>query len=289
MDANDNAFGSFLASRRAKITPEQVGLPAGGRRRVEGLRRGELAMLAGISVEYLARLERGVTKGASDQVLESLAGVLRLDDAEREHLMGLASTAGGARPRRPRKKPQVLRPNVQLILESVQGVPAVVRNGRTDFLAMNDLARALFSEMVEHHERPLNHARFIFLDPRSRTIYPDWAQNADDMVGVLIAEAGRNPFDRDLTDLVGELSTRSDEFRTRWASQNVRHHNTGRKQFDHRVVGHLDLNFESLLLTADEGLWLMVYPATPGSPSADGLELLAASQATPDGAALPLA
>jgi transcriptional regulator with XRE-family HTH domain len=282
VDSNDNAFGSFLASRRAKLTPEQVGLPAGGNRRVAGLRRTEVATLAGVSVEYLARLERGVVHGVSDNVLDALARALQLDEAEREHLIGLAHLSGGSIAPRRRKRSQSLREGVQLVLDSIDSAPAIIRNGRCDFLATNTLGRALYSEMYVQPARPVNHARFIFFDPRARILYPNWDSVADDAVGVLRGEAGRAPFDRGLTDLIGELSTRSDEFRTRWAAQNVRHYNTGTKYFHHPIVGDLRLHFEALNIAANEGLSLHIYAATPGSPDADALRLLATWQATPD-------
>ncbi|MGG7465291.1 helix-turn-helix transcriptional regulator [Plantibacter sp. YIM 135347] len=284
MPSTDNTFGSFLASRRAKVTPEQIGLPVTPNRRVPGLRRNELAVLAGISVEYLARLERGVVRGVSESVLDSLSRALQLDEAEHEHLLDLARTiTGTARP--PRKRKPAIRPSVQHILDAITTAPALVRNGRADILATNPLGRALYSEMYVQPGRPVNHARFIFLDPRAHHFYVDWDGAANDIVAILRTEAGRDPFDRDLTDLVGELSTRSDEFRTRWAEQNVRRHYTGRKHFHHPAIGDIHLNFEAMSISADEGLTLLIYPATPETPDADALQILATWQATP--AAMP--
>jgi transcriptional regulator with XRE-family HTH domain len=278
---NDNAFGSFLASRRAKVTPEQVGLPASGNRRVSGLRRSELATLAGISVEYLARLERGVVQGVSESVLDALARALHLDEAEHGHLLDLArAITGSSRPPRKRKLP--IRESVQLVLDAIESAPAFVRNGRADILATNALGRALYSEMYVQPGRPVNHARFIFLDPRAHRFYPDWERAADDIVAILRTEAGRDPYDRDLTDLVGELSTRSDEFRTRWAEQNVRRHYSGDKYFHHPVIGDIHLKFEAMDISADDGLTLLIYPAAPGTPEADALRLLATWHATPE-------
>ncbi len=277
---NDNAFGSFLASRRAKVSPEQVGLPGGGNRRVLGLRRTELALLAGISVEYLARLERGVVQGVSESVLDSLSRTLQLDKAEHDHLLDLARAITTAS-RPARKRRLAMRNSIQLVLDSIDNAPAFVRNGRADILAINALGRALYSEMFVQPGRPVNHARFIFLDPRAHSFYLDWDGAANDIVAILRMEAGRDPFDRDLTDLIGELSTRSDEFRTRWAEQNVRRHYSGTKHFHHPIVGDIHLEFEAMSISADDGLTLLVYPAIPGSRDADALRLLAAWQVTP--------
>ncbi len=287
VDSSDNAFGSFLVSRRAKITPEQVGIPAIGNRRVPGLRRSELAMMAGVSVEYLARLERGVVNGVSESVLDALAQALRLDEAEQAHLFDLArASASGSRPRRKSKPRAAIRDSVQFVLDSIENAPAFVRNGRADILAINALGRALYSEMYVQSGRPVNHARFIFFDARARRFYPEWDRAADDIVAILRSEAGRDPYDRDLTDLVGELSTRSEEFRVRWAAQNVRHHYSGLKHFHHPVVGDLHLRFEAMAISADSGLSLLIYPPEPGTPDADALRLLATWQATPDVARL---
>jgi transcriptional regulator with XRE-family HTH domain len=273
----------FLASRRAKITPEQAGLPAfGGHRRVPGLRREEVALLAGLSPDYYIKLERGSLAGASDSVLDAVAHALQLDEAERAHLFDLARAANTtARPRR-RPAPQRVRPGVQRILDAMTDAPADVRNGRRDILAANRLGYALYSELYVDPVRPANVARFLFLSPRAGDFFPDWEGTANDLVDNLRAEAGRNPHDRALQDLVGELSTRSQEFRTRWAAHNVRQHQTGRKRLHHPVVGDLELTYEVLALPADPGLSLVVYGAEPGSPSQDNLKLLASWAATLD-------
>lgn len=279
---NRDAIREFLASRRAKITPEQSGLPAyGAKRRVPGLRRGEVAMLAGVSVEYYTRIERGSLAGVSESVLEAVAKALQLDDAEQAHLFDLARAAGPAsRPRRRPRPRETVRQGVQLTLNAITNSPAFVRNGRMDILAANPLGYALYSDMYAGPGRPANHARFIFLDDRSRTFYPDWERAANDTVAILRTEAGRDPYDRGLSDLVGELSTRSDEFRIRWAAHNVRQHYTGRKHFHHPVVGDLHLMYEALDVSADAGMSLLVYTAEPGSPSEDALRLLASWAAT---------
>jgi transcriptional regulator with XRE-family HTH domain len=264
----------FLTSRRAKITPDQVGLTAYGPRRVPGLRREEVAVLAGVSVPYYTRLERGDISGVSEGVLDALARALQLDDAERAHLFDLARAAGPIAKRRRRAAPKQIRPGVQRLLDAITAAPALVQNGRLDILGANQLARALYSELFRDPKRPANHARFNFLNPRAHDLYPDWERGADDAVALLRAEAGRDPYDRELTDLIGELSTRSEEFRARWADHNVRLHQTGAKRFHHPVVGELTLTFEMMELAAEPGLNLLTYTAEPGSKSDEALNLL---------------
>jgi transcriptional regulator with XRE-family HTH domain len=270
----------FLTSRRARLTPDQVGLTAYGPRRVPGLRREEVAVLAGVSVPYYTRLERGDLSGVSEGVLEALAGALQLDDAERAHLFDLARAAGPMAKRRRRSAPKRIRPSVQRLLDAITGAPALVQNGRLDVLAANQLGRALYSELFRDPARPVNHARFTFLNPSAHDLYPDWDRGANDGVALLRAEAGRHPYDRDLTDLIGELSTRSDEFRVRWAAHDVRLHQTGAKRFHHPVVGDLTLTFEMMELAADPGLNLLTYTAEPGSKSEEALNLLGSWAAT---------
>ncbi|WP_203732386.1 helix-turn-helix domain-containing protein [Paractinoplanes durhamensis] len=267
---------AFLSSRRARITPEQAGLTSYSRnRRVPGLRRSEVADLAGVSVEYYAQLERGNLAGASDSVLDALARALHLDEAEHQHLTDLARAAGPAARTRHRAAAQQIRPSVARLLELMTDVPAFVGNGRADVLAANPLAQALYAPMFDDPARPANHARFAFLDPKARDFWRDWDRIATDTVAMLRTEAGRDPYDRALTDLVGELSTRSEEFRTRWAAHDVRLHRTGRKQFRHPVVGDLDLQFETMQLTADPGLTMTMLSAPAGSAGDDALRLLA--------------
>ncbi|MER6720965.1 helix-turn-helix transcriptional regulator [Streptomyces halstedii] len=277
----------FLTSRRAKITPERAGLPSGSRRRVPGLRRSEVAALADLSVEYYSKLERGNLAGASPAVLEALARALRLDDAERAHLLNLAHAADGSdalvRPRR--RSPQwKAHRSLQWVLDAVTTGPAFVRNGRMDLLATNQLARAFYDDVYATPHNQANLARFNFLDPASRRFYPDWDQAADVAVSILRTEAGRNPHDKGLHDLVGELSTRSDDFRTRWGAHDVRHHGTGTKRFHHHAVGDLTLAYEGLEMAAEPGLTLTVYTAEPASPSEVGLRLLASWAATREAA-----
>jgi len=273
----------FLTSRRARITPEQVGLPVYGSRRVPGLRREEVAVLAGVSVPYYTRLERGDLSGVSAGVLEALARALQLDEAERSHLFDLArAVQPTVSPRRRRPSRHRVRPSVQHVLDAITGAPAFVRNGRLDILAANQLGRALYSEMFASGARPANSARFIFLDRRSRDFYVDWDKAADDTVAVLRSEAGRDPYDRDLSDLVGQLSTQSDEFRIRWAAHNVRQHIIGVKHFHHPAVGDLSLAYDRLELAADPGLTIFTYTAEPGSRDEEALKLLGSWAATLD-------
>jgi transcriptional regulator with XRE-family HTH domain len=266
----------FLMSRRARLSPEEAGLPAhSGNRRVEGLRRAEVAALAGVSVDYYTRLERGNLRGVSEGVLNSLVRTLKLDMAEAAYLFNLAraANASGAAPR-PETAEQV-RPTIQRTLDALTGAPAWVRNGRFDFLAANDLGHALYADLFDGGARPPSYARYLFLDPRSKDFCLEWESVAHAIVSFLRSEAGRDPHDCSLTALIGELSTQSEEFRRMWASNDVRFHRSGRKLLHHSVVGRLDLAFEVMELPADPGLVLVTYTAEPGSPSDDALSLLA--------------
>ena len=280
MDFNHD-IAEFLTTRRARITPEQAGLPSYGTRRVPGLRREEVASLAGVSVEYYKRLERGNASGVSELVLEALARALQLDDAERAHLFDLARAASPVAAKRPRPVKRRIRPVVQRILDRI-AAPATVRNARLDYVGANPLGRALYAPVFDSREQPANSARFTFLDPGAVEFYPEWDRVASELVAHLRSEAGRNPHDRQLSDLVGELSTRSDEFRVRWAAHNVRFHRTGIKRIHHPVVGDLELSYETLELSADDGLSVAVFAAEPGSTSQQALDLLASWTATPD-------
>ncbi|MDQ1579370.1 MAG: hypothetical protein QOD05_145 [Microbacteriaceae bacterium] len=281
-----NDIREFLTSRRARLTPVQAGLPNfGGRRRVPGLRREEVALLAGMSVEYYVRFERGNAKGVSEAVLESISRALQLDDAERTHLYDLVRSANeGVHPQRRRGRPktQQVRPSVQQLIDAMVDVPAFVQNGRLDILATNRLGRAVFSELYVQPQRPANFGRFVFLDPRAESFYRDWDDAAYQTVALLRSEAGRSPHDRILSDLVGELSTHSERFRILWASHDVREHRTGIKSVTHPVVGDLDLQYEAMDLASDRGLQLIAYSAQPGTQNADALRLLASWAATVD-------
>jgi transcriptional regulator with XRE-family HTH domain len=274
-----NDISEFLTSRRARVTPEQVGLPSFGSRRVKGLRREEVASLAGVSADYYKRLERGNLAGASEMVLDAIARALQLDDAERAHLFDLARAANPGVPRRPRPAPKRIRPVIQRILDALD-TPAMVRNGRFDQLAANRLGRALYAPVFESREQPANTARFLFLDPAGVDFFPEWERAADDTVAFLRSEAGRNPYDRELSNLIGELSTRADEFRVRWGAHNVRFHRTGVKRLHHPLVGELELNFEAMELTADPGLVMNIYSSEPGSKAEESLRILGSWSAT---------
>ena len=272
-----NEIREFLTSRRARITPEQAGLRTygSGPRRVPGLRREEVALLAGVSADYYTRLERGNAAGVSDTVLDALAKALRLDDTECRHLFDLVRASQPASARRRRRPRHLIRPALQQMLDAITTLPGFVRNGRLDLLGANALGRALYSQHFDSQAQPPNTARFVFLDERSQDFYADWSTVAADVVAILRAEAGRDPYDRDLSDLVGELSTRSELFRKLWAAHDVRTHDTGIKHVRHPLVGELDLSFETMELVADPGLTMFVYSAEPGSKSAQNLGLLA--------------
>jgi transcriptional regulator with XRE-family HTH domain len=274
---NRSEVRAFLTSRRARISPEQAGIPAYGSRRVAGLRRGEVAALAGVSVEYYIRLERGNLAGVSDGVLDALARALRLDDTETAHLRHLARAAGPAssRPRRRESTPEI-RPAIRRVLDSMTGVPAFLRNHRFDILAANPLGRALYAPMFATSTAPpVNSMRFSFLDPHAQAFYPEWAKIGRSAVGALRAAAARHPHDQQLMNLIGELSMRSEAFRGWWAAQDVYVHRHGTKRFRHPAVGDLELTFEGLELSGDEALTVVTYSAEPGTPSGDGLALLA--------------
>ncbi|OZE37554.1 MULTISPECIES: helix-turn-helix transcriptional regulator [unclassified Rhodococcus (in: high G+C Gram-positive bacteria)] len=268
----------FLMTRRAKVSPEDAGITGGGNRRVAGLRRSEVAALAGLSVEYYARIERGAIGGASSSVLDALSRALRLDDTEHAHLLDLARAADGVptsgRPRRKTVRAAAPRISLQWALDSITDGVAFVRNQRQDLLATNNLGKAFYAPIIGDGGRVPNLARFQFLDPVSREFYPDWDAFAQMCVSIMRAEAGRDPHDKGLQDLVGELSTRDETFRTLWGAHNVRSHGAGKKRFNHPIVGEVHLAYEELVITADPGSILMVYTAEPGSPSAERLHLL---------------
>ncbi|MGW7682897.1 helix-turn-helix transcriptional regulator [Kribbella sp. NPDC054772] len=291
MNQKSSEARDFLVTRRAKITPEQAGLSHyGGHRRVPGLRREEAALLAGVSVDYYTRLEKGNLAGASDSVLDAIADALQLDEAERIYLYDLARAANASgRPSAPvgqrRRRTHQIRPTVQRILDSMSTTAAFVRTGRLDILGTNLLGRALYAPVFDSPTRtseisPPNLARFHFLDPSAREFFPNFEEATNTCVQLLRAAAGHDPHDRDLSALVGELSTRSSDFRTRWAAHDVRVHRTGVKHFRHPAVGELTFGFEAMELTADSGLTLTAYTPEPDSPSEEGMKLLASWAAT---------
>lgn len=283
---NRSEVREFLMSRRAKITPDRVGLASHGTRRVPGLRRSEVAALAGLSVEYYSKLERGAIGGASAAVLEALSDALLLNETERSHLVDLARAADGiptsGRRRRPVAAQRPPHETLFWVLDSIKGSVAFVRNDRQDMVAVNELGRAFYSPLIGDGGRTPNLARFQFLDPASKDFYPDWDLFAQMCVAIIRSAAGRDPHDRGIQDLVGELSTQSETFRTLWAEHDVRTHGTGMKRFNHPVVGELVLAFEELRITAEDGLALLIYTPEPGSDSEQRLRLLA-SWAAPGG------
>jgi transcriptional regulator with XRE-family HTH domain len=274
----------FLITRRAKLAPEQVGLPDfGGRRRVAGLRREEVALVAGISVDYYTRLERGNTTGVSESVLDGVSRALQLDETEHAHLHDLlraanASPMRSARPSKPRA--QAVPASMQLTIDAMTDVAVVVQNAHLDVVATNALGAALYSPMFEHTQGTPNFGRFVFLEPRSRTFYNDWDGAARQTVAILRTEAGRAPRDRVLSNLVGELSTRDDTFRTLWAAHNVREHRAGSKSLHHPVVGDIEVSYEGMQLASAPGLLLLAYITPPGTESRDKMQLLANWSAT---------
>jgi transcriptional regulator with XRE-family HTH domain len=263
----------FLRSHRAKITPEEAGLPPHpGTRRVPGLRREEVAQLAGVSVDYYIRLERGRHSGVSEAVLAAIARALRLNDLERVHLFRIA------RPSRSRPRPlppQRVRPGLRLLVDTLTDVPVLVLGRRLDVLASNHLARALYTDFEALPARGRNMARLIFLDEQVRTLHADWEDGARGAVASLRLYAGRHPHDPALADLVGELSLRDPDFRRWWADHDVFQRTHGTKHYHHALVGDLVLGYESFTATDDPDQTLGIYTAEPGSPSADRLRLLA--------------
>ena len=279
---------NFLSTRRARISPEAAGLAAaGGHRRVPGLRREEVAMLAGVSVEYYTRLERGRASGVSDSVLDSIGSVLQLDDVEQSHLRRLIRGASADAAVQGRPAPQELRPSLHYLLDAIEGAPAFIRDGRLNLLGANELGRSLYSPHYRAHAEAAgrsengdvqaagaNIARFVFLDEGARTFYTDWEKVAGDIVATLHAEAGRVPDDGELRELVVELCSGSGHFRRLWEAHDVMDQRAGILRLHHPVVGDVEVFMEATPLAADPGLTLVVLPVAPGSPSARALARL---------------
>ncbi|MFI1098831.1 helix-turn-helix domain-containing protein [Streptomyces melanogenes] len=276
-------LSEFLRSRRARLKPGDVGLPDFGRhRRVPGLRREELAQLAGVSVAYYTRLEQGNGQNVSAEVLDAIARALRLTDAEQQHLTHLAKPTASKKKKAGGGRQAAVRPQLHHLIDSMEAVPAYILGRRLDLLAWNRMAAALIGGFVDLPAEERNLARHIFLDPTARELYVDWQDKAAEVVGVLRLCAGCYPDDPLLTALVGELSVKSDEFRTLWAAHTVRQKGHGTKRLHHPVVGELTLSYETLKLPEEHDLSLVTYYAEPGSPSADSLRLLASWAAAPD-------
>lgn len=278
---NKTEVSEFLRTRRARISPEQAGVIAGGRRRVSGLRREEVAFLAGMSSDYYAKMERGHLAGVSTEVLAALARALQLDEAETEHLYDLARGAAPTPARRRSRPPEpVVRPSLQRFLDTITGTPTWVRNRQMDIVATNPLGRALLSPVLEDRASRGNNARFTFFNPAARIYYPDWEQGASSIVATLRSDAGRNPHDKGLTDLIGELVTRSDDFRLRWAAHDVRYHRTGVKRIYHPEVGDLEFSYEAFDLPDSPGWSMYACTTAVGSPSEERIALLSSLAVT---------
>jgi transcriptional regulator with XRE-family HTH domain len=263
----------FLRSRRARLTPDDVGLPwRSGSRRVAGLRREELALLAGVSVDYYNRLEQGRARNVSAQVLGAVADALRLDDLERHHLFDLVKPSSKA-PRTP-AKPVRVRQAVRLMIDALDPTPAVLLGPRLEVVAINRMGKVLIDDFESMPPAERNMARWMFLTPKARSVYPDWAVIAEQMVAILRVAGGQDPDDPQLAALVGELSARSPEFAEHWAAYQVFQHTHGTKRFHHDAVGTMTINYESLVPPADQGMSLIVYTADPGSPSEEKLRIL---------------
>jgi len=272
----------FLATRRARLTPEQAGIVSYGTRRVPGLRREEVAQLAGLSADYYTRLERGRTAGVSESVLDAISRALQLDDTERAHLFDIAKPSPTRPGARLMADTERVRPGLRLLLDSMSTVPAMIQGRRMDILATNQLGEALYLGFGTPDSGPRNMARFVFLDPRAQELFVNWERSGRDCVGMLRYSAGRHPEDRQLNELIGELSVRSPEFRRWWADHNVRKHSTGTKHFHHPVVGDLTVGFESLYVGDNLEQNLVAYTVEPNSPSQEALALLASWAATPN-------
>ncbi|MFH8804507.1 helix-turn-helix transcriptional regulator [Streptomyces sp. NPDC017936] len=271
-------LGEFLRTRRSLLHPEDVALPDfGGQRRVAGLRREEIAQLAGVSVDYYTRMEQGRVPNPSGAVLDALARALRLDGDARRHLHRLARPQSAARhvPRR-QARPQCVRPMLQRLLDDLVDMPAMVMGRRMDILAWNTAAVALFGDYAALDRAERNIARITFLDETSRELYADWTSCARENVAYLHLDAGRHPEDPQLASLIGELSMKSEDFRRWWAEHPVQDKTSGTKRFRHPVVGDLELAYETLRAADDPDQALITYAAEPGSPSHDGLRMLLA-------------
>ncbi|GLY82071.1 helix-turn-helix transcriptional regulator [Actinoallomurus iriomotensis] len=291
---NRSEIRDFLISRRAKLAPERIGLPTGRRRRVPGLRREEVAALAGVSTEWYTRLEKGHIGGVSEDVLEAVAQALHLDEDERTYLFELARAARPTRRRPTRRKDVEIPSSVQWMVDSMTMAPAFVRTGRLDIVASNALCRSLYSPMFDSDTTGdrgcANFPRYFFLDPGSHDFFVDWEEGARATVAMLRAEAGREPHDRALRELVGELSTLSPDFRTMWASHDVRIHHEGVKRLNHPEVGRVEMTFRDLNLPLPQRAVhdLIIYTAEPGTPSEDRLRLLASWTAPPTSPTEPI-
>lgn len=267
-------ISSFLTSRRARISPEDAGVPRyGGARRVLGLRREEVAHLAGVSADYYARLERGKISGASRDVLDAVARALQLDEDERRHLFDLVKITQRRAPRTKRSTRTGVRPGIQQVLDSIE-TPALVQNARLDRLAFNRIGRALHSLPADGSKDRYNYATWLFLDPAAPRFHRDVDVAKHDVVALLRAASAQDPYDRELVEIVGTLTTRSEEFSALWASHDVLRHRSGAKLLTHPDVGDLEFGYESFELSTDPGLVMLVFTVEAGSRTAEAMRLL---------------
>jgi len=272
---NRSEVQQFLTAARGRISPERAGVPMfGGERRVPGLRREEVAQLAGVSLSYYTRMERGDLAGVSEGVLQSVARALQLDAAEAAHLLDLGRTSiGRVRRAAPRREPR-LAPSVLHLIEAMNDVPVVAGNRLGDTVASNRLGRALFPHLFPADGEPLNLVRYTFLDPRARSFYVDWETTARGVVSSMRLAAGHDPDDRALAALIAELAAESPEFAEWWSGHTVRVHASGRKEIDHPVVGEMTLIYDVLSVSAAPGIAITSYLTEPGTTSADALDIL---------------
>ena len=286
---SQSEISSFLTSRRARLNPEQAGVPLyNGTRRVPGLRREEVAHLAGVSADYYARLERGKISGASREVLEAIARALQLDDDERDHLLNLVQITQHRAPRKKTSNRTHVRPGIQQVLDSVEA-PALVQNARLDRLAFNRIGRALHSLPLDGSRDHYNYAQWLFLDSRAKRFHRDYADAAHNVVALLHRATAQDPYDRELIEIIGTLSTQSKKFREMWASHDVFRYRSGAKLLTHADVGDLEFGYESFELSTDPGLVMLVYTVEPHSPTAEAMQLLTSwnAPAVPAAAATP--
>ncbi|MBC3988076.1 helix-turn-helix transcriptional regulator [Streptomyces sp. AC563] len=278
-DAHANELGEFLKARRAEVSPREAGLPdAGSGRRVRGLRREEVALLASISPDYYTRLEQG-RRQASSPVLKAIAEVLHLNEEERGYLFELAGK-DAARPRR--MAARRVRPQLRRLLDDLATSPAFVLGRGMDILAWNPLAAALLTDFEAVPEKRRNYVWLLFRDPSFRTLHADWERMARSAVAMLRREAGRNPHDQRMASLVGELSMRDEDFRQWWGDHHVAVRSGGSKVLRHPVAGELTLDWDALACVSDPDQQLVVWSAEPGTPSHDGLRFLASWAASAD-------
>lgn len=267
-------INSFLTSRRAKLTPDQAGVPQfGGARRVTGLRREEVAHLAGVSTDYYARLERGKISGASREVLEAIARALQLDSDEHEHLLNLVAITQRRTPRKKTSNRTTVRPGIQRVLDSIT-TPAFVQNPRLDRIGSNQPGRALYSLPADGSQDKFNYAHYLFLDPRASRFHRDFENAKHNVVALLHAATSHDPYDKELIEVIGTLSTQSEEFRSLWASHDIFRYRSGAKLLTHSGIGDLEFGYESFELSTDPGLVMLVYTIEPGSPTAEAMGLL---------------